>query len=878
MKKTNFKKTNPYHQGNRPQNKSRPPRIPRWILSSLNHYEKEFSLTGDCSEEYQQVARQRGKGKAILWIWGQVLYAIPIGFKRSLRFGGTMFFNYLKITLRNIKRHKAFSFINMAGLGIGLAVSIFILIWVRDELSYDNFHEHSERIYRIYEQWVTSQGAINPIAFTPYPLGPTLQDNYPEVLESMHFSIQNRNLVKYKEKRFFEDQFAFADANFFTFFSFPLIKGNPKTVLKELNSLVLSQSMAKKYFGNEDPTGKILTVNAKQNFIITGIMQDIPHNSHIRVGFIGNFECLIANESSKRWVDHQYYTYLRLRPDTDAEAFGVKIKTYINDNQLDPTTIHIALQSLKDIHLRSHFNYDLGGTSQGKALYIYVFSLVAVMVLSIACINFMSLATAKAANRAKEIGIRKVSGASKGHLINQFMGESFFMSVLAFLFSLVCVLVLLPPFNSLTGKNFTIGSVFNASMFLFFLALTVATGVLAGAYPALYLSTFRPSQVLKGKLRSGTKTRYFRRVLVVVQFSLSVILMMGTIVVRNQLSYMQNKNLGIKKDNIVYIRMRGKLLKEQTSFKDELARIPGILNITTSSNSPLNIHWGTTGVDWEGRNPDQRIHWNVLSVDFDFIDTFGLELVEGRGFSHKMATDTHTAYIINETGAQALGFEQVTGKIFNLWETEGIIIGIVRDFHISSLHEKIRPLIIKVHPSWDSFLFLTINAEHAQDVLAQVESIHQNLNPEYPFIYSFLDDDYKALYSSEQRTEKLFQIFSLVAIFLSCLGLFGLSSFMAEQRTKEIGIRKVFGANVPNIIVQLMRDFTKWVLYANLIAWPIGYFVMQRWLKNFAYRTDLEWWIFIVTGLGTLIIAAVTVGYKSLKAAIANPIDTLRYE
>ena len=607
-------------------------------------------------------------------------------------------------------------------------------------------------------------------------------------------------------------------------------------------------------------------------------MQDMPYNSHIQVGFVGNFEYLIADGWTKRWVDHQYYTYLRLRPGTDAEAFGTKIKTYINDNQKDPTTIHIALQPLEDIHLRSHFDFDFGGTSQGKALYVYIFTLVAIMVLSIACINFMNLATAKAANRAKEIGIRKVSGASKGHLIKQFMGESLFMSVLAFFFALVLVVALLPLFNQVTGKNFTSGSLFSSSMFFTFLALTVATGLFAGSYPAIYLSAFRPSLVLKGKLRAGAKTRYFRRVLVVVQFSLSVMLLMGTIVIRNQLTYMQDKSLGIKKDNIVYVRLRGKLLEDQATFKNELGRIPGILNATTSSSRPSRITGGTTGVDWEGRTPDQRIHWTVMSVDFEFIDTFGLELVEGRGFLKKFATDKDTAYIINETGARALGFESAVGKRFNLWDIEGSIIGVVRDFHMSSLHEKIAPLIIKVHPSWDSFIFLHIRAESMKDVMAQVASIHQKHNPEYPFTYSFLDDDYEGLYRSEERTEKLFQFFSVVAIFISCLGLFGLSSFMAEQRTKEIGIRKVFGANVPKILVQLLKDFTKWVLYANFIAWPIGYFALQKWLSNFAYRTDWDWRTFVFSGLVTLIIAAATVGYKSLKAATANPIDSLRYE
>jgi putative ABC transport system permease protein len=857
---------------------NRPPRLPRWILSSLAHYEYEFSLTGDCSEEYGQIARQQGRRKALLWIWGQVLGAAAQGLKRSAALGGTMFRNHLKFTLRNLRRHKAFSWINIAGLGIGLAISLFILLWVRDELSYDRFHENADTIYRIYEQWVPIQGAVLLNAMTPYPLGPALRDNYPDVEESIHLSIQYRNLIEFKEKRFYEPRFAYADADFFTFFSFPLLKGSPETVLKNPNSLVLSRSMAEKYFDDEDAVGKILKINAKHDFVITGIMQDMPQNSHIQVGFVGNFEFLMAQNWSRRWVDHQYYTYLRLRPDTDVTAFGARIRTYINDHQEDPTTIHIALQSLKDIHLRSHFNYDLGGTSHGKALYVNIFSLVAIMVILIACINFMNLTTAKAANRAKEIGVRKVTGASKGLLIKQFMGESLFMSVFALLFALVCVVVFLPQFNSLTGKTLTHGSIFDGSMFFLFLALTAAAGLLAGSYPAFYLSSFRPSRVLRGKLRAGAKSRYFRRALVVIQFSLSGLLLIGTGAIQEQLTYMQNKNLGIKKDNIVYMEMRGALQKDHTAFKDELARIPEIRSVTTSSERPTQVYRGTTGVDWEGRNPEQRIHWSVMSVGFEFIDAFGLELAEGRGFSRDITTDTHTAYIINETGAKALGFESAVGKRFNLWETEGRIIGVVRDFHFASLHEGIKPLIIKVQPSWDTFLFLNISAEHTQDVLARVERIHQSLNPDYPFAFNFLDEEYARLYRSEERTQKLFRFFAAVAIFISCLGLFGLSSFMAEQRTKEIGIRKVFGAKAPGILLQLLRDFTKWVLYANVFAWPIGYVAMQRWLGNFAYRTDLDWRIFFFSGLATLFIAAVTVGYKSLKAATANPVQSLRYE
>jgi len=858
--------------------KENPPRLARWILSLQDHYEINYFITGDCSEEYKQIVQQKGKPSALFWIWGQVFSVMALSLKRSLLFGGTMFINYLKITLRNIKRHKAFSFINIAGLGIGLAISLFILLWVQDELSYDRFHKHFKNIYRIVEQWVISDGSVNPGATTPYPLGPALRDNYPEVEESLHFIIKNGTLVRYKDKRFYENKFAFADANFFSLFSFPLLKGNAETVIKDLNALVISQSMAKKYFGNEDPMGKILTINARHDFIISGIMLDMPHNSHIQADFLCNFEFLIANQWSKRWVDHQYYTYLKLRPDTDVEAFGTKIKTFINDNQRDPTTIHIALQPLKDIHLRSNFNYDMGGTSQGKALYVYIFSIVAVLVLLIACINFMNLATAKSANRAKEIGVRKVSGASKNNLIKQFMGESFFMSLLALLFALTCVAILLPEFNSLSGKNLSSMSIINGSMFFYSLVLAVITGLAAGIYPALYLSSFNPSYVLKGKLRSGAKSRYFRSALVVLQFSLSIILLIGTFVIRDQLTYMQDKNLGINKDNIIYMEMRGKLKDKHDAFRAELTQNPEIKSVTTSSELPTNIRWATTGVDWEGKTPGYRIHWSVMSVDFDYIDTFELEILEGRNFSKEMSTDANTAYIINETGAAVLGYESAIGKKFSLWDTEGTIIGVARDFHFNSLHEQIEPLIIRANPGWNSLVFVKISSNNIRSVIAKIEEIHQSMNPDYPFQFHFLDAEYEGIYLSEERTGRLFQCFSFLAIFISCLGLFGLSSFMAEQRTKEIGIRKVLGARVSVILLQLLRDFTKWVFIANIIAWPIGYFVMKQWLKNFAYRTDFDWRIFFLSGVITLLIAVTTVGYKSLKASTANPVDSLRYE
>jgi putative ABC transport system permease protein len=860
------------------EKKCRIPRSVRWILRFLQHYNREFSLTGDCCEEFKYISQLKGRWRALFWIWGQILCAIPSSLKRSFLIGGAMFFNYLKITIRNIKRHKVLSFINIAGLGIGLAVSLFIFLWVQDELSYDKFHKNYKDLYRVVEHWVISDGAIDHVASSCYPLGPALEDDYPEVQESLHFYTASGTLVKHGNKRFYEKEFCFADSNFFNMFSFPLLKGKKETALDDPHAVVISRSMAQKYFGNEDPIGKMLTINAQHAFIVSGIMQDIPHNSHIKADFLCNFEFLLANDWSTRWVDHMYYTYLLLRPGTDLDTFNAKIKTYINDNDNDPTTIHISLQPLEDIHLRSSFSNDFGRTSHGKAMYVYIFSLVAVMVLLIACINFMNLATAKAANRAKEIGVRKVSGASKGHLIRQFFSESLFMSTLALLFALICTVLLLPEFNKLTGKTFDTGYIFKSSMLIYFLALTLWTGLLSGSYPAFYLSSFRPSNILRGKLRKGSKSRYLRRLLVVVQFSLSIILLMGTFVIRDQLTFMQNKNLGIQKDNIIYLNMRGKLRNNHDTFKTELVKYPGINKVAASSELPVNLTWATTGVDWEEKDPEFRIHWKIMSVDFGYLDMFGLEVIEGRGFSREITTDSQSAYIINETGAKTLGHKNVIGKRFSLWDNEGTIIGVVKDFHMSSLREKIEPLIMKVNSDWNSYVLVKVDSSHTKNILTEIEDVHRKMNPDYPFQFGFLDDEYEDIYLSEERTGILFKFFSFVAIFISCLGLFGLSTFMAEQRTKEIGIRKVFGASTLKILIPLLKDYTHWVLFANLIAWPIGFYLMDKWLARFAYRTGFSWRIFVFSGVISLAITVVTISYKSFRAAAANPIASLRYE
>jgi putative ABC transport system permease protein len=859
--------------------KNKPPKIATWLLANLTKEENKHSIVGDAEEDYKDIRKQKGIIISYLWYWSQVFISLPLFIKLSTHWSITMFNNYLKTAIRSIRKQKLYSFINIAGLGVGIATSLIIMLWVQDELSYDKFHKNYNNIYRLVANWQNSDGTIFPHARVPYPLGPALQNSYPEVKESLHFKVLNDCLVKLGENNYYEKRFCFADSNFFRMFSFPLIKGDPQNVINDLTSLVISESMATKYFGNKNPIGKILTINNSQDFQVTGIMKDVPTHSHLQFDFIANFEYLIANEWSTRWMDHIYYSYVELAPETDASGFGAKIKNYIIENKYDITNVEVVLQPLKDIYLRSHYANDYSGYSNERTKYIYIFSIVAFIVLLIASINFMNLATAQSTTRAKEIGVRKVSGALKNHLIKQFLSESVFTAILASLFAILLIYLLLPTINSLTGKDFDLLLFMSSKIVIFFFTITLLTGLLAGSYPALYLSSFRPANVLKGRLRMGVKGRPLRRILVIAQFSLSIILLIGTFVVHDQIIFMQNKNLGFNKENIIYMRNRGKLKNNFEPFKEELIKHSDIKNITAASSLPLNNVGGTTGVDWEGKSPDYRISWKRVIVDYDYLKTFGFELIKGRDFSRNISTDAASAFIINETGAKILGFDDPIGKRFGWEDTEGgEIIGVVRDFHMNSLHEKIEPTLIKIIPEWFSYIFVKVNSNNFRKVIQYVEDVHTKLNPDFPFGYNFLDKDFEIQYLSEQRISRTFKYFTIVAVFISCLGLLGLSFFVAEQRTKEIGIRKVFGANVPIIMSHLLKDFIKWVFVANLIAWPIGYYIMNQWLLNFAYRTAINWNIFIFSGFLSILISIITISYKSIHAALANPIDTLKYE
>jgi len=790
-----------------------------------------------------------------------------------------MFKNYLKTAIRNLTRHKGYSLINIAGFAIGIACCILILLWVQDEMSFDRFHENLDSLHRVVEEQHYSDGTIFPIARTPYPVGPALVADYPEIVNFTRFTPFWRTLLEYGDISLYERGFAFADPSLLEMFSFPLLKGDAKTALSETNAVLISEDMAEKYFGAEDPIGRVITMDNSVDFQVSGVFANIPPNSHLRFDFLGQFDTFVKLSGwGEQWNNNSYYTYVQLTKDAHHQDVTPKIYEYLTNIYPESGT-KFLLQPVKDIHLRSDFAIDLGGKSENRIKYVYMFSLIAVFVLLIACMNFVNLTTARASHRSLEIGMRKVVGANRVNLIRQFLGESVLISFLSLLIAVGLVLLALPAFGSISGKELSLAA-FNIGLLAAgLIGIGLVTGILSGSYPAFLLSAIKPVRVFKGALRIGSKNSAFRKILVTCQFSLSIALIIGTFVVYRQLDFMQKKNLGYNQEHIVYFAERGAFWENYDAFKIELQRNPDIVGITAASSIPTHTVTSTSGVGWEGKDPGFEVLFTQFNVDYDYFETFEMEMAQGRSFSKDFPADVTEAFILNETGARLTGMEDPIGKEFTLWNKSGPIVGVVKDYHFKSLHAKIEPLVLRMfHRNWNRYVIIRVKSDGITETLKAVEDTYKKCHPGYPFEFQFLDEALNALYSSEMQTGKVFRYFMFLAIFISCLGLFGLASFMADQRTKEIGIRKVLGASVSGIFLMLLKEFVKWVLLASAISWPLAYFVMDRWLKNFAYRTDIALWIFLVSGILGLAVAAATVTYQSLKASVANPADSLRYE
>ncbi|MGB2763215.1 MAG: ABC transporter permease [Candidatus Aminicenantaceae bacterium] len=782
--------------------------------------------------------------------------------------------NYLKIALRNIKRHKGYSFINIVGLAIGMACCILILLWVQDELSYDRFHENADDIYRVIQDinftdhsttWTITQG----------PLGPSLKENFPEVINATRITGRGLRLT-YKKKNFDEDV-GMADCSIFEMFTFPLVKGDPSTALSDPFSMVMTEEMAKKYFGDEDPIGKTIKADNQWDFQVTGVLKKVPRNSHLQFDFLIPFIFgRELNYTVDRWGNSQFRTYVQLPKGVPAQEVIQKISGYLYEKPTIEKDARLNLQPLTRIHLHSNYEFD---SAHGDITYVTIFSIIAFFILLIACINFMNLATARSGNRAREVGIRKVVGAYKTDIIKQFYGESILLAFIAQIFALIMVWLLLPAFNNLSAKELSMNITGNLLVLLGLLGIALITGIISGSYPALFLSSFHPVRVLKGSSFSGSKGSLFRKILVVFQFSLTILLIICTTGVYNQLTYMQNRKLGYDKEHMIYMGMRREMQANFESVKNELLQNPNIVRVTASSNVPTyGYSFSNSLWRWEGQNPDEETLMRAVFINLDYFKTFGMEVIEGRSYSKEFSTDATESIIVNEEAVKAMGMESPIGKRLSLGEDNFKIIGVVKNYHFRSLRQKIDPLILIYDTESSWILFAKLKSENIPKTIGYIENIWKKFTPGYPFNYRFLDEALDRLYRSEQRIGTLFKYFSGLAILISCLGLLGLASFMAERRTKEIGIRKVLGASVSNIILLLSKEFTKWVIVANIIAWPVGYFAIKKWLQSYAYATNIVLWSFILSGVVALLIALVTVSYQSIKAALANPVDSLRYE
>jgi len=791
--------------------------------------------------------------------------------------------NYFKIAFRNLWRHKIFSLINIMGLAIGMTACILIYLYVSFELNYDSFHRKADRIYRLVSDLKTPDEVIrqNSVAAA---VAPNIKDEFPEVSAFVRITSWDDIAVKRGNIKLIEKTISWADSSFFEIFDFGLLKGDPHTALKEPHTVVLSEKTARKYFGNTDPMGQTLQF-ADGSLVakVTGIMKDIPENSQIKAELILSMSTVtteMAPDLDKDWGRYGGYAYLLLKPGTDAKALERKFPFFLErrngaamkQSQMYPT---LVLEPLRDVYLRSTRD----GQKKENVSNVYVFSVIAVFILLIACFNFINLTTARSADRAREVGIRKVVGAARRQLTKQFIGESLILCLIVFLLALLFSSILLPSFNQLAGKTIS-HSIFEHVYYLvalFFAAVCV--GVLAGIYPALVLSSYKPVIVLKGKYSAGTSGLLLRKVLVVSQFAISIGLIVATIIVYNQMRYMRNRDLGFSKDQILVMNTYGD--PARNAFMQALSQMPAVKSVALSANVPGS---GNSSAYSEIENKNgvfQATALDLYFVDFNYLELFKMKIVAGRGFSANFATDSTQAMVLNESAVKMLGYaspQEAIGKRYKQWGSEGKIIGVIKDFNFRSLQQAINPLSLRMSREHYYLLSVNISPVNLPATIAAIETKWKELIPSWPFNYYFMDEFFDRQYRAEDRFGKLFLSFAILAILISCLGLLGLAAYNTTQRTKEIGIRKVLGASVPHLVSLLSRDFVVLVLLSTAIAVPIAGWAMHKWLEDFAYRTSVSWWIFAIAGAGAVAIALITVSFQAIKAATANPVDSLRSE
>jgi ABC-type antimicrobial peptide transport system permease subunit len=897
--------------------KAQPPRWATVLLRYLCAPHLLEEIEGDLEEEFDYQIEQVGVRRARLGYIRNVFgFMKPFAVKRkstsSLNlFSMKMYKHYLTVATRNIARQKAFSFINITGLALGMTCCLFIYMWIHDERSVDNFHANGNKLYNVYETIttnnVTTGDYITTVQFhqdNRYTLPiADVQRAVPEV-EEINFYASGYELPWGYPETFQVDDKKYkfegsrASEDFFTMFSYEVIAGSREKVLKDLSSLAISRKMAEMFFDTpENAVGKSIRYENKIDFVVTAVFENVPVQSSLKFDFLINWE---SHMTRMEWASGNFLTTLQISENADLKKVEEKMnrffKPYLDKN--DPRKIRLGLQPFRDRYLVS--NFVNGKPESGRITYVRIFSGVAVFILLIACINFMNLATARSVKRSKEIGVRKVVGSSRSSLIGQFLGESIVLSFLALVVSLALVHLLLPSFNTFTGKHIA-SPLKEPASFILLPALMIITGFIAGSYPALFLSSLKPARILKGSIRFSLGAIRLRKGLAVFQFAISIILLIVTIVISRQTSYVQNTHLGYDRENLIYMRIEGELMSQRdtvknyrmfTAFKEQALKMPGIAMIDRSSEAPHAMSFvvdqndgtgetvgGRDAIRWEGKVKRSSAGFKPMSVGFDFLKIMDLKVVEGRGFSKEFMTDSIDAFMVNEEAVKEMGIKDPIGKWVSAWKKKGKIIGVLKNYHTHSLHEPIKPLIIDVK-EYEYFGVMLVRTEpgKTKEALASLEKVYKDINPNYPFGYQFMDQEYDKLYRNEQVVAKLSNAFAILAIMISCLGLLGLVMLSAEQRTKEFGIRKVLGATVTNIINLLSQDFLKLIVIAFCIAAPLAGYFMNVWLQGFAFRIPLSWWIFAVSGGVALMIAMITISVQAVQSAVTNPVKSLRSE
>lgn len=767
-----------------------------------------------------------------------------------------------------------YSLINLLGLIVGLSAFILIFLWVEEEWSYDRFHPGSKHIYRIVQNQFNDNNEVYPVAVTPAPLAPHLKNTFAEVEAACR--VGTSEFIVRRDETAFVQKGILADPEFFEVFAFPIVKGEHKTFASTIDVVMISERLAAVYFNTENPVGKTLTILSKE-LLVAAVFKDVPGNSHLHFDFVIPMEFVRAGgyDDLAKWNYNNYYTYARLSASASQLAFTDKIRNLIKEHH-PKAEAELVVQPLHGIHLYSnHLNNDTPG--RGNILYVYIFSAVGIFILIIASINYANLATARSFKRAKEAGVRKVIGANRWQLMVHFFSESFLYSVLAFLLAVGVSWLMLPSFNELSGKAIEF-ELLNPTIYLPMLASVVFCSFLGGAYPALLLSALNPALVLKGYLKGGRGPIIFRRTLVVLQFVLAISFLAGTLVVQDQLEYIRARDLGFEKENVLTFTANRNLRQKFDAFKTELLALPGVLNVTATSSRLSNINESTDMVEWEGKNPDVSVLFHVLPVEQDFVKTFSMQITDGRDFSPEFISDS-SAILINEEAARQMGMTDPIGKRITFGDRiNNLIIGVIKDFNFKSAHKKIEPMLIYLDANEYYRIAVRLGAGNLVEHTEAVKAVFKKVNPGAPFEYVFLDEEIDQSYRNEERTSKIFSYLSALSIFISCLGLLGMVMFVTEQRAREVALRKVLGASALHLTWLLTREFILLVLAAFAIAAPAMYYLGNLWLNNFAYRIDAGILLFVLAGLISLAVAALTVGIRSFKVAVANPIDSLRNE